>query len=77
MRGPSEPAISPTKHEESKMRKLTSAAALAAASFIAVGIVILAALALGLGEGTQLGLYLKTFANLGSLLPSALLAYYI
>ncbi len=48
-----------------------------AASFIGIGIVILAALALGLGEGTQLGLYLKTIANLGSLLPSALLAYYI
>jgi signal transduction histidine kinase len=48
-----------------------------AASFVAIGFVILAALALGLGEGTQLGLYLKTIANLGSLLPSALLAYYI
>lgn len=48
-----------------------------AASFIWIDIVILAALALGLGEGTQLGLYLKTLANLGSLLPSALLAYYI
>ncbi|MGH9971760.1 MAG: ATP-binding protein [Pyrinomonadaceae bacterium] len=48
-----------------------------AASFIAIGIVILAALALGLGEGTTLGLYLKTVANLGSLLPSVLLAYYI
>ena len=48
-----------------------------AASFIGIGIVILAALALGLGEGTQLGLYLKAIANLGSLLPSALLAYYI
>jgi signal transduction histidine kinase len=48
-----------------------------AGSFVAIGIVILAALALGLGEGTQLGLYLKTIANLGSLLPSALLAYYI
>ncbi len=48
-----------------------------AASFIAVGVVVLAALALGLGEGTQLGLYLNTIANLGSLLPSALLAYYI
>ena len=48
-----------------------------AASFIAVGIVILAALALGVGEGTRMGLYLKTVANLGSLLPSALLAYYI
>ena len=48
-----------------------------AASFVSIGLVILAALALGLGEGTQLGLYLKTIANLGSLLPSALLAYYI
>ena len=48
-----------------------------AASFVFIGVVILAALALGLGEGTQLGLYLKTLANLGSLLPSALLAYYI
>jgi signal transduction histidine kinase len=48
-----------------------------AASFITVGVVILAALALGVGEGTTAGLYLKTIANLGSLLPSALLAYYI
>ncbi|MCM3905633.1 MAG: ATP-binding protein [Pyrinomonadaceae bacterium] len=48
-----------------------------AASFLAIGIVILAALALGLGEGTPVGLYLKTVANLGSLLPSVLLAYYI
>src|SRR5258705_603132 len=48
-----------------------------AASFVFIGVVILGALALGLGEGTQLGLYLKTLANLGSLLPSALLAYYI
>lgn len=48
-----------------------------AASFVFVGIVILAALALGLGEGTPVGLYLKTVANLGSLLPSVLLAYYI
>lgn len=48
-----------------------------AASFVAVGLVILSALALGVGEGTQWGLYLKTVANLGSLLPSALLAYYI
>src|SRR6185436_18273365 len=39
-----------------------------AASFIGVGVVIFAALAFGLGEGTTAGLYLKTFANLGSLL---------
>lgn len=48
-----------------------------AASFIGVGVVILAALAFGLGAGTTVGLYLKTIANLGSLLPSVLLAYYI
>lgn len=48
-----------------------------AASFIGVGVVIFAALAAGVGAGTQAGLYLKTIANLGSLLPSVLLAYYI
>lgn len=48
-----------------------------AASFIGIGIVILAALALELGKGTELGVWVKTIANLGSLLPSALLAYYI
>ena len=48
-----------------------------ASSFIVIGVVILAALAFGLGEGTEAGLYLKTVANLGSLLPSLLLAYYI
>jgi signal transduction histidine kinase len=48
-----------------------------AASFIGVGVVIFLALAFGLGEGTVAGLYLKTIANLGSLLPSVLLAYYI
>ena len=48
-----------------------------AASFIGVGVVIFAALAAGVGAGTQAGLYLKTFANLGSLLPSVLLAYSI
>src|SRR5690349_1878540 len=48
-----------------------------AASFIGIGIVIFAALAAGVGAGTIAGLYLKTNANLGSLLPSVLLAYYI
>ena len=48
-----------------------------AASFIGIGVVIFAALAAGVGAGTAAGLYLKTFANLGSLLPSVLLAYYI
>ncbi len=48
-----------------------------AASFIGIGVVIFAALAAGVGEGTIAGEYLKTIANLGSLLPSVLLAYYI
>jgi signal transduction histidine kinase len=48
-----------------------------AVSFIGIGVVIVAALAAGVGEGTITGLYLKTIANLGSLLPSVLLAYYI
>ena len=48
-----------------------------AASFIGVGLVIFLALAFGLGEGTRAGLYFKTIANLGSLVPSVLLAYYI
>jgi signal transduction histidine kinase len=48
-----------------------------AASFIGVGVVIFAALGFELWQGTVAGAYLKTIANLGSLLPSALLAYYI
>ena len=46
-------------------------------SFIAIAVLILGALGFGLGKGTVVGVYLETFANLGSLLPSALLAYYI
>jgi signal transduction histidine kinase len=46
-------------------------------SFIGIAVLILAALGLGLGKDTGAGFYLQTFANLGSLLPSALLAYYI
>ncbi len=46
-------------------------------SFIAIAVLILASLGLGLGKGTVAGQYLQTCANLGSLLPSALLAYYI
>jgi signal transduction histidine kinase len=46
-------------------------------SFVVIAVLILAALGLGLGKGTVAGQYLQIFANLGSLLPSALLAYYI
>src|ERR1700704_5331128 len=48
-----------------------------AVSFIGIAILVMAALGLGLGRGTTAGLYLNTLANLGSLVPSALLAYYI
>lgn len=46
-------------------------------SFFGIAVLILSALGFGLGRGETRGLYLQTFANLGSLLPSALLAYYI
>ncbi|MDT4898656.1 MAG: hypothetical protein QOH25_3733 [Acidobacteriota bacterium] len=48
-----------------------------AASLVAIALLILAVYAFGIGDGTKTGLYLKTLANLGSLLPSALIAYYI
>jgi len=48
-----------------------------AVSFIGIAILVMAAVGLGVGRGTVAGLYLNTFTNLGSLLPSALLAYYI
>ncbi|MDX6692717.1 MAG: hypothetical protein QOF02_320 [Blastocatellia bacterium] len=48
-----------------------------AASLLAIGCLLLAVHVFGLGAGTRLGLYLKTLSNLGSLLPSALIAYYI
>ena len=48
-----------------------------AASFIGVGVVIFVAIGVEIGAGTTAGAYLRTIANLGSLLPSALLAYYI
>lgn len=48
-----------------------------AASFLAIAALILAVYAFGLGQGTTTEQYLKTLANLGSLLPTALLAYYI
>src|SRR5215212_1054435 len=48
-----------------------------AASFLVIAALILAVYAFGLGHDTPTGQYLKTLANLGSLLPTALLAYYI
>src|SRR5919205_163045 len=48
-----------------------------AASFVGIAALIIAVYAFGVGRGTRLGLYLQTVANLGSLLPTALLAYHI
>jgi signal transduction histidine kinase len=48
-----------------------------AASFLAIAGLILAVYGFGVGRGTPLEQYLKTIANLGSLLPTALLAYHI
>jgi signal transduction histidine kinase len=48
-----------------------------AASLLSISCLLVAVYAFGVGEGARLGQYLKTLANLGSLLPSALIAYYI
>lgn len=48
-----------------------------AASFLATVALILLVYAFHVGAGTSLGLYLKTIANLGSLMPTALLAYHV
>ncbi|MDQ1591908.1 MAG: hypothetical protein QOG71_2535 [Pyrinomonadaceae bacterium] len=47
------------------------------ASFVGIALLLLAAYALGVGRGTVAGHYLQTLANLGSLLPTALIAYHI
>ncbi len=48
-----------------------------AGSFLLIGLLIFAVYVLGIGRGTFLGKYLATLANLGSLLPTALLAHRI
>src|SRR5918911_475836 len=62
--------MSKSKTERALLRTLAS-------SFLAIAALILAVYAFHLGEGTLAGQYLKTLANLGSLLPTALLAYHI
>ncbi|MCA1817558.1 MAG: hypothetical protein LC746_14410 [Acidobacteria bacterium] len=47
------------------------------ASFVGIAALLVVAYALGVGRGTDVGHYLRTFANLGSILPTALIAYYI
>jgi signal transduction histidine kinase len=59
--------------ERWERRLLTSLAA----AFVGIAALTLAVYGLGWGKGTPLGLYLQTAANLGSLLPTALLAYHI
>ena len=48
-----------------------------AASFVVIAALLLSAFALGLGRGTAAGQYLQTLGTLGSLLPTALIAYHI
>ena len=48
-----------------------------AASFLGLGGLIVAVYAFGLGAETELRPFLNTLVNLGSLLPSALIAFYI
>jgi len=48
-----------------------------AAAFLAIAGLIIVVYGFGVGWGTPLEQYLKTVANLGSLLPTALLAYHI
>lgn len=48
-----------------------------AASFVGIAALIFIVYALKTGKGSELGNYLQTIANLGSLVPSALLAYHI
>ncbi|MEJ7713926.1 MAG: ATP-binding protein [Pyrinomonadaceae bacterium] len=48
-----------------------------ASSFISIAILMILVHAFGIASGTIINLYLQSIANLGSLLPSALLAYYI
>src|SRR5438105_2569656 len=62
--------LSASRSERALLRTLAS-------SFLAIAALILAVYAFHLGEGTAAGQYLKTLANLGSLLPTALLAYHI
>lgn len=47
------------------------------ASFVGIAALIFSVYVLQVGRGTQFGLYLQTTANLGSLVPTALLAYHI
>ncbi|HEX8141835.1 MAG TPA: ATP-binding protein [Pyrinomonadaceae bacterium] len=61
---------SASQNERRAMRTL-------AVLFIAIGALLVAVYGLRLGEATAWGIYLKTIGNLGSLLPSALIAYYI
>lgn len=50
---------------------------LLAGSFLVIAFVLLTMLLTGADGETKLGIYLQTFANLGSLLPTSLLAYSI
>ena len=48
-----------------------------AGAFFSIAVLMFAVYVLKLGTGTAVGSYLKTLVNLGSLLPTALLAYHV
>ncbi|HEX6622779.1 MAG TPA: hypothetical protein VF064_03650, partial [Pyrinomonadaceae bacterium] len=62
--------LSPSQSERRLMRTL-------GAAFVGIASLILLVYAAGFGQGSEAGNYLQTFANLGSLVPTALLAYHI
>ncbi|HEV2861852.1 MAG TPA: ATP-binding protein [Pyrinomonadaceae bacterium] len=62
--------LSRSRSERLLMRTLSAA-------FVGIAALIISVYALGVGEGAAAGEYLKTFANLASLVPTALLAYHI
>jgi signal transduction histidine kinase len=62
--------LSPSQSERRLMRTL-------GAAFVGIAALILLVYAAGFGRGSEAGNYLQTFANLGSLVPTALLAYHI
>ena len=63
-------AISHLSRDRSEKRFMQTLAG----SFLLIAALILAVYVFGVGRGTRLGPYLATIANLGSLLPTALLA---
>jgi signal transduction histidine kinase len=65
--------IARTSDSESERRLMHTLSA----SFVSIAALLVAAYAFGVGRGTEAGEYLRALANLGSILPTALIAYSI